>query len=175
MAAGPTLWLDINISDLSLDEKGRIPASHPLEFAHKVLLTMNKTGFWQCGRIRALLESPQLLIEVSPLLKIPESAKKFWLLLGDVFAGIDVCSDNVKLFQVRKQLPPLPDTKFTAAPFSEKTVVPSSVASNSLALFLSLDDRRARYPVACFSKYPLPPLNQCLNVVAAFEQVDHIQ
>jgi hypothetical protein len=53
--------------------------------------------------------------------------------------------------------------------------VPSSIAGDSVALFLSLDERRLRYPGACFSKYPLPPFNQCLNVVAAFEQVHHIQ
>jgi hypothetical protein len=92
MASRPTLWLEIDASDLPLDEKGRIAASRPLELAHQILLTMNKTSFWQCGRIRALLESRERLIEVSPLLKIPESVEDFRLLLGDAFAGIDVRS-----------------------------------------------------------------------------------
>jgi rRNA pseudouridine-1189 N-methylase Emg1 (Nep1/Mra1 family) len=175
MASHPTLWLEIDVSDLSLDEKCHLPASQPLEFVHQVLLTMNKTSLWQCGRIRALLESPQRLIEVSPLIKIPDSVKDFRLLLGDVFAGIDVRSDDVKLFRVRKEAPPLPNTKFTVAPFSEKTIVPSSVAGSSVALFLSIDELRETSPRVCFSKFPLPPLNQCLNVVAAFEQIHHIQ
>jgi rRNA pseudouridine-1189 N-methylase Emg1 (Nep1/Mra1 family) len=153
----------------------KIPKSPAVDFCHQILLTLNQTSFWQCGRIHCYLDTPDFIIEISPLLRVPISPKEFRALLAEAYQGQEIFADRVKLLIVRRHLPPLPKAKFSILPMSQKVVDPGMIVSESILVHVSPGSEIAKYEAVCFSRYPLYPLNQCVNLVSAFELANGIQ
>lgn len=168
------VYVTIDLSDVDLNDEGKLPHSPQLDFAHEILYSLNKTSFWQCGRIRVFLEAKKVIIEVSPLLNVPSSLKEFRQSLKKILRGEEVKSSKTKLLTIRKNMKQLPKRRFTVSPHANKVIDPNSLVNSSVLLCLSLNDERGHYDHACFSKYPLSPLNQCMSVVSAYENANNI-
>ena len=172
------LFVCIDIRNVGLGERDKVGPIELTDFAHQIMLAVNRTTAWQTCRISLFLEARDFVVEVSPLLKVPESPKDFRAMLKDLLLGRDVVSDGEdrqrKLMTRRDKLPPMPKLRFAVAPFAHQVKKASEVVSESVMLWLSLDNGNGIEEV-CFSKYPLSPLNQIMNVIDAFEKANNLE
>lgn len=164
----------IDISDVSITEDDKLTKTPQLDFAHEIVYSLNRTSLWQFGRIHAFLEAEQMTIEISPALSVPSSLKEFRHLLKDVMMGVEVKSGNINLLKIRTDAPKLPKVRYTVDPYAKQVINPQTMNEESIALCLSLKTEAGMNTHACFSNYPLPPVNQCLNVALAMERKANI-
>ncbi|OHS97011.1 hypothetical protein TRFO_36843 [Tritrichomonas foetus] len=164
------LYLSFDISDVSVNEDDKLVHTPQLDFSHEIIYALNRTSLWQFGKIHVFLEAENMTIEVSPALSVPSSLKEFRHLIKDLIMGREVKSGNISLLKIRTDKLKLPKTRFTVDPYANKVVDPNSLTEDGIMLCLSLNPESGTNTHACFSKSPLPALNQCLNVAAAIER-----
>lgn len=169
-----SLYLTIDISDAIITEEEKLTKTPQLDFAHEIVYSLNRTSLWQFGRIHAFLESEQMTIEISPALSVPSSLKEFRHLIKDVMMGREVKSGNINLLKIRTDAPKLPKVRYTVDPYAKLVINPQTMNDESVTLCLSLNTEAGRNTHACFSNYPLPCVNQCLNVVSSMERRSNI-
>ena len=172
------VFLCIDVRGVGLGERDKVGPPEAVEFAHQVMLAVNRTTAWQTCKVALFLEARDFFVEVSPVLKVTESPKEFRRMLKDLLLGRDIVSDGDgrqrKLMTRREKLPPLPQRKFALAPFAQKVKEPKDVAGESVMLWLSPSDGKGLEEV-CFSRYPLSPLNQVMCVIDAFEKANGLE
>lgn len=168
------IYLTIDISEVQITEDHKLVKIPQLDFAHQILYSLNKTSLWQYGKIHAYLEASRIMIEISPALSIPSSLKEFRHLIKDVMTGQEVKAGNLNLLKIRTDSPVFPKTRYMVDPYADKVIEPILLKDESFLLCLSLKTSAGRNEHVCFSKYPLAPLNQCLNIVSALERKANI-
>ena len=168
------LYLTIDITDVSITDDDKLTKTPQLDFAHEILYSLNRTSLWQFGRIHTFLEAERMTIEISPALSIPSSLKEFRHLIKDVMMGREVKSGNISLLKIRTDSPKLPKTRYTVDPYANLVINPQTMKDESIVLCLSLNTKAGVNTHACFSNYPVPPVNQCLNVASCMERKANI-
>ncbi|KAK8886985.1 hypothetical protein M9Y10_038020 [Tritrichomonas musculus] len=168
------LYLTIDITDVHITDDDKLVKTPQLDFAHEIVYSLNRTSLWQFGRIHAFLEAEQMTIEISPALSIPPSLKEFRHLIKDIMLGREVKSGNINLLKIRTDSPKLPKTRYTVDPYANLVINPLTLKDESIVLCLSLNTEAGTNTHACFSNYPVPFVNQCLNVASCMERRSNI-
>ena len=164
------LYLTIDISEVFIDDNEKLSYTPQLDFAHEIIYSLNRTSLWQMAKIYVLLETEKATIEISPVLSVSPSLKEFRHQIKSVMLGKEIKSGKISLMKIKTDAPKLPKIKYTVDPYANKVMDPNAMNDEPVLLCLSINPSAGRNEHVCFSKYPLPPINQCLNVVAAIEK-----
>ena len=173
------LFVCLDMKELFLSEKDKVEPLELVDFAHQIMLTLNKTTVWQTCHVNFYMQLQTFAVEVSPALKVTESPKEFRAILKDLLHGSDLIQEDAngkihKLMAIREKLPPMPKTRFALAPFAQRVKDPAEIVNENVMLWMSRNDGGGLEEV-CFSKYPLSPLNQMMNIVSAYEKLHNLE
>lgn len=170
------IYFSFDGSEIALDDSGLVPLNPQIEFIYPILRYICSTSLNLCGLIRCFIEAKTKIIELSPVLKIPDTILDFQMLLRSALVGREILgSGKMKLVKLRTEMPSLPDTKFTISPMANKVMNPSSITGSSVLFCISLNDQCGSHEKVCFSQYPIPPYNQCAKIISSYENTYNIE
>ena len=148
---------------------GLIPTDQ-LDFAHRIIYFLNFSSLNQYNKLRIYLQCKRFVVEVSPILRVPASLSDFIDLLTDCLNEKDVKVGKVRVLTLKKQMPSFPMKIYSVHPTAQQVLNPLEITNEPCVIQFSRDPDTLAGQHVCFSRYPLDPIVQCSNIVAAFEQ-----